>query len=241
MSDSYGAGPGRDADAPSPRERLVRHGPQALSTTELLSLLLRGSDEQTPSGAAEALLKRYHGLRGIARATVKELSKVKGIGPVKGMHLAVCVELGRRLAARTAEPNPIVRSPEDVADLLLPEVMDAKKEHFFAVLLDKKNRVLRVHTVSIGILDASLAHPREVFSEAIAASAAAVIVAHNHPRGDPEPSEEDRHLTNRLIESGRILGIPVLDHLVLGDDRWVSLKERGWMQPGSASTPASLG
>jgi DNA repair protein RadC len=230
LSESYGFGRDRESDGPSARERLARYGPQALSTTELLAQLLRGAEEKSPKDLAESVIKSCKGLRGIARAGVKELSRIKGVGPVKGMQLAVCVELGRRLAARTGEPNPIVRSPEDIADLLLPELMDSKKEHFVAVLLDKKNRVIKVHTVSIGTLDASLAHPREVYKEAIAASAAAIIVAHNHPSGDPEPGDEDRRLTARLAESGRLLGIPLLDHVILGDDRWVSMKERGELQ-----------
>jgi DNA repair protein RadC len=229
MSDSYAAR-AHEADEPSPRERLARYGPQALSTTELLAMLLRtGTEERTPTDLAESVLKKCQGLRGVARASVKELSKVKGIGPLKGTQIAVSVELGRRLAARAADPNPIVRSPDDVADLLLPDLIDAKKEHFFSIILDKKNRVIKVVTVSVGTLDASLVHPREVFREAIVSSAAAIIVAHNHPSGDPAPSEEDRGLTLRLIDSGKLLGIPVLDHLILGDDRFISLKQHGWM------------
>lgn len=227
MSDTYSVLDTTSLDGPSARERLVRHGPQALSTSEMLALLLRGTDDKNPAETAEALLKRFQGLRGIARASVKELSRVKGVGPVTGMQLAICVELGRRLAARVAEPNPVIRSPEDLADILLPETAGAKREHFYAALLDKKNRLLAMHTVSVGSLDASLAHPREVFLEAIKASAAAVIVAHNHPSGDPEPSDEDMRLTMRLADCGRLLGIPVLDHIILGDDRWLSMKARG--------------
>lgn len=229
MSDAYDVKAHEEGE-PSARERLARYGPQALSTTELLAMLLRtGTDERTPTDLAESLLKKCQGLRGVARASVKELSKVKGVGPLKGMQIAVAVELGRRLAARSAEPNPIVRSPDDVADLLLPDLIDAKREHFLAVLLNKRNQVLKVVTVSVGTLDASLVHPREVFREAIASSAAAVIVAHNHPSGDPSPSDEDRGLTQRLVDSGKLLGIPVLDHLILGDDRYVSLKQQGLM------------
>lgn len=229
MTEIYRVVP-RDPDAPSPKEKMTRYGAQSLATTELLALVLKtGTREKSPLTLAELLLKRCGGLRGVAKADVKELSRIKGIGPLRGLQIAACMELGRRLAARTSEPNPIIRSPEDLADLLMPSLLAEKKEHFLAVLLDTKNRVIRVHTVSVGTLDASLVHPREVFKEAISASAASLIVAHNHPSGDPTPSPEDKQVTARLVEAGKLLGIDVLDHLVLGDERWVSLKERGLM------------
>lgn len=213
-----------------PRERLIRYGPQALSTAELLAIVLRtGTKERSAIGLAEMLLSEHEGLRGVANATVDELTRIKGIGPVKGVQVLACVELGRRLAAHTNEPRPIIRSPEDAALLLMPELRDAAKEHFKSVLLDTKNRVIKILTVSVGSLDASIVHPREVFKDAIAASAASLLVAHNHPSGDPTPSAEDKQVTKRLVEAGQMLGIEVLDHLILGDGRWISLKERGMM------------
>ncbi len=211
-----------------PRERLQHHGPSAVSTAELLAIQLRiGTKERSALGLAELLLSEFGGLRGVANAGIEQLSRVKGIGPVKATEIAAAVELGKRLAVLTSDEKPVIRSPQDVANLLMPELRDAKKEHLKSLLLDTKNHVLRIVTVSVGILDSSLVHPREVFKDAIAASAASLIVAHNHPSGDPTPSAEDKRITQRLAEAGQIIGIELLDHIVLGDNRWVSLKERG--------------
>ncbi len=213
-----------------PRERLMRYGAQALSTAELLAIVLRtGTKERSAIGLAECLLSEHGGLRGVANASVGELTKTKGLGEVKGIQIAACVELGKRLAAHNSDQRPVIRCPEDAALLLMPHLRHETKEHFRSLLLDTKNRVLKEVTVSVGSLDASVVHPREVFKDAITASAAAILVAHNHPSGDPTPSPEDRQVTARLVEAGKIIGIEVLDHLVLGDGRWVSLKERGMM------------
>jgi DNA repair protein RadC len=211
-----------------PRERLQHHGASVLSTAELLAIQLRiGTKERSALGLAELLLNEFEGLRGVAGASIEQMSRVKGIGPVKAVEILAALELGKRLTALTGEDKPCIRSPQDVANLLLPELRDAKKEHFKSLLLDTKNRVLKIITVSIGILDSSLVHPREVFKDAIQASAASLIVAHNHPSGDPTPSAEDKRITQRLAETGQIIGIELLDHIILGDNRWVSLKERG--------------
>jgi DNA repair protein RadC len=213
-----------------PRERLQRYGPQVLSLGELLAIVLRtGTKERSAIALADHLLKVHGGIRGVANASVDELAKVKGIGPVKGVQIAACVELGKRLSSYTEDSRPCIRTPEDVSHLLMAELRDARKEHFVALLMDTKNRVVKKVTVSVGTLDASIVHPREVFKDAVACSAAAVIVAHNHPSGDPTPSPEDRQVTARLCEAGRVMGIEVLDHVVLGDGRWVSLKQLGWM------------
>jgi len=211
-----------------PRERLLHSGPSAVSTAELLAIQLRtGTPERSALGLAELLLSQFNGLRGVATASIEELSRIKGVGPVKAVQIAAAVELGKRLAAVHPEERPVIRSPQDVANLLLPELRDAKKEHFKSLLLDTKNRLLKIATVSVGILDSSLVHPREVFKDAIAVSAASLIVAHNHPSGDPSPSVEDTRITKRLAESGELLGIDLLDHIILGENRWISLKERG--------------
>jgi DNA repair protein RadC len=213
-----------------PRERLVRHGPQALSTEELLAIILRtGTEDRSARDLADDVIRRCKGLRGLARASVKEISRIKGVGPVRGLQIAASVELGRRLSSKVIDLPCHIHSPEDVADLLLPELAGEKKEHFKTLVLDTKNRVVRNVTISVGTLDASLVHPREVFREAVQASASSVIVAHNHPSGDPTPSAEDKQVTTRLVEAGKVLGIDVLDHIVIGDDRWVSLKQLGMM------------
>lgn len=211
-----------------PRERLTHYGASALSTTELLAIQLRiGTRERSAVGLAELLLSHFGGLRGVSNASVEELGKVKGIGPVKAVEIMAAVELGKRLAALSPEEKPCIRSPQDVANLLMPEMRDLKKEHLKSLLLNSKNQVMHIKTVSVGILDSSLVHPREVFKDAILASSAAIIIAHNHPSGDPTPSPEDKRVTQRLHEAGQLLGIDLLDHIVIGDQRWVSLKERG--------------
>jgi DNA repair protein RadC len=211
-----------------PRERLQHYGASALSTVELLAIQLRiGTQERSALGLAELLLSQFHGLRGVANASLEQLSEVKGIGPVKATEIAAAVELGKRLAALSEEAKPCIHSPQDVANLLMPELRDVKKEHFKSITLDTKNRVIKIHTVSIGILDSSLVHPREVFRDAIVSSSASLIVAHNHPSGDPTPSAEDKRITQRLAEAGQIIGIELLDHIILGDNRWISLKQCG--------------
>ena len=211
-----------------PRERLEHYGAAALSTTELLAIQLRiGTRERSAVGLAELLLSHFGGLRAVSNASLQELGKVKGIGKVKAVEIMAAVELGKRLAALSPEEKPCIRSPQDVANLLMPEMRDLKKEHLKSLLLNSKNQVLHIKTVSVGILDSSLVHPREVFQDAILASSAAIIIAHNHPSGDPTPSPEDKRVTQRLHEAGQLLGIDLLDHIVIGDQRWVSLKERG--------------
>ena len=211
-----------------PRERLSHYGPSVCSTAELLAILLRtGTTERSALGLGEQLLSHFQGLRGVANASLEQLSAVKGVGEVKAIQIAAAIEMGKRNAVLSEDEKPVIRSPQDVANLLMPELRDAKKEHLKSLLLDTKNRVLKILTVSVGILDSSLVHPREVFKDAIIASAAAIIVAHNHPSGDPTPSAEDRRITQRLAEAGQILGIELLDHVILGDNRFVSLKERG--------------
>jgi DNA repair protein RadC len=212
-----------------PRERLARYGPRAVSTAEILAIVLRtGTQERSAIGLAEHLIHTFGGLRGIANATVEQLTAVKGVGTVKAVQIAACVELGRRLAAEPRERQAIC-APDEAAEILMPRLRDAGKENFVALLLDSKNRLIRVAEVSVGSLDSSIVHPREVFNHAIAGSAASIIVAHNHPSGDPTPSPEDRQVTARLVEAGKLLGIDVVDHLIIGDGRWVSLRELGLM------------
>jgi DNA repair protein RadC len=211
-----------------PRERLLHHGPEALSTAELLAIILRtGSRSESALGLAERLVASFGGVRQVAEATIAQLRAVKGVGQVKAVEIKAAIELGKRILAFSPETRPVIHSPADVGQLVMSELRHETREHFKALLLDTKNQVLRIATISVGSLNESIVHPRELYREAIRHSAAAVIVVHNHPSGDPTPSPEDIEVTLRLREAGRLIGIDFLDHVVIGDGRWVSLKERG--------------
>ena len=213
-----------------PRERLTHLGAEALSEQELLACILgRGVAGESVLVSARRLLAEFGALRGIAEASVEQLSSVHGIGPAKAVQLKAAVELARRLTRSSNEPQAVIDSVEAAAALLRPRLLDKKKEHFLALLLTSRHQLIRVSSIAVGSLSATLVHPRELFKEAIAASAAAIIVAHNHPSGDPEPSAHDVELTARLVDAGRLLGIEVLDHLILGTDGVVSLKAAGMM------------
>ena len=216
--------------AERPRERLLTHGPQALSSRELLALVLNtGTAKRSSLALADELLVRWRDLRQLADASVEEIMQVKGLGPAKAARLLAALELGRRLVINSVEERPRIRSAADVAALSLPRMRDLPREEFVAFLLDTRHRVIETKTISIGHLNASLVHPRELFREGVRRSAAAMILAHNHPSGDPEPSADDVRLTRRLQEAGKLLGITVLDHVIIGDNRYVSMRERGFM------------
>ncbi|AEF93591.1 DNA repair protein RadC [Desulfotomaculum nigrificans CO-1-SRB] len=211
-----------------PRERMIKEGPGSLSDIDLLAIMLRtGTAKASAMELAAEIIGRFKDLRALAQATVEELSAIKGIGPVKAVQVKAALELGRRLAALPTEERTVIRCPEDVAALLMEDLRDLDREHFLALLLNTKNRVLSKETISIGTLNSSMVHPRELFKIAIRRSAAAIILAHNHPSGDPTPSREDIMLTKRLIEVGQIIGIDVLDHIIIGDNRFTSLKSKG--------------
>jgi DNA repair protein RadC len=216
------------AAADRPRERLIRYGAQSLSPAELLAIVLRtGARGRSAIDLAAQLLAEHQGFRGIAGASIEELAKVKGIGSAKAAQIAACVELGRRLGREAGEDQIRVARPEDAYYFLRASMRDWREERFVALLLNTKGILIRDVTVSVGSLDSSIVHPREVFRAAVTASAASVILAHNHPSGDPAPSAEDVRVTKRLSEAGILMGIEVLDHLIIGDDRWVSLKQQG--------------
>ncbi|MEM7416411.1 MAG: DNA repair protein RadC [Gemmatimonadota bacterium] len=211
-------------DSERPRERLRRVGSDGLSLVELLTLCI-GSGSQGRSGReiAEAVGARPGGLARLARTDVAELERVSGVGPATAARLVAAIELGRRCAATVADPGAPVRGPADVFDRMHPRLRDASQEEFHTVLLNTRHQVIREVLVTRGILDASLIHPREVFRTAVVEGAAALVLVHNHPSGDPTPSHEDRVVTRQLAEAGRALGIPVVDHLVIGRARYVSL------------------
>jgi DNA repair protein RadC len=210
-----------------PREKLLEKGAQSLSNAELLAILLRTGTKNMPvSRLAEQILAKYE-LNGLASISPPELSKTAGVGLAKAVTVVAGIELGRRLSHKEPGERPVIRSPQDAANLVMSELRYQTREHFMALLLSTKNHVIARAIVSVGSLNASIVHPRELFREAIIYSAAAVILIHNHPSGDPTPSQEDITLTRQLVEAGTLLNISVLDHVIIGDGKYVSFKEKG--------------
>lgn len=216
-----------------PRERLQALGPGALSTRELVAILVgSGRVGRSALDVAGDLLARGGGsLRRLAASAPGELAEVRGVGPAVATRVCAALELGRRLAREGPLERSRIRGPGDVYERCAPALRDLVQEEFRVLLLNAQHAVTRELLVTRGILDASVVHPREVFRSAIVESAAAVILVHNHPSGDPTPSAEDREVTAQLVEAGRIMGIPVLDHVVVGDARYVSFVEAGLMRP----------
>lgn len=211
-----------------PRERLMRYGAERLANKELLAILLRtGTQQESALNLAEKLLARFDSLRGLASASFEELLEVNGIGPAKAADILAAFELAKRLADSQMEFHGVVNSPKDAAQMVLRELSLEDKEHFMIIMLNTKHRVIAKKVISIGHLNASLVHPREMFKEAIKRSSAAVILVHNHPSGDLTPSRDDLVTTERLKEVGEILGIEVLDHIIVGDNRYLSFREQG--------------
>ncbi|MCG7410202.1 DNA repair protein RadC [Paenibacillus sp. ACRRX] len=210
-----------------PRERMMKAGAEALSHAELLAILLRtGTKNESAVLVAQRVMNRIGSLSRLADLSLIELTQIRGIGTAKALELQACLELGRRMARSRMLETASIRRPQDAAELVMESMRHLKREHFVCIYLNTKNRVLAQETISVGTLDASLVHPREVFRSAIRHGAAALICIHNHPSGDPTPSREDIEITRRLIEAGELVGIEVLDHLIIGDNQYVSLKEQ---------------
>lgn len=211
-----------------PRERLQYFGPTALSNAELLAILLRvGIPGENVVTLSTRLLADFGGLTGLVKASFSDLASVKGMGTAKAAQLKAAIELGRRLLISSPDARPQITSPLDAANLLMLEMGGLEQENLRILLLDTKNRVIASPTVYVGNVNSSIIRVSEVFREAIRENATALIVAHNHPSGDPTPSPEDVQVTRSIVEAGFLLGIEVLDHLVIGHQRFVSLKERG--------------
>ncbi|MGH7809890.1 MAG: RadC family protein [Candidatus Binatia bacterium] len=215
-----------------PREKLLAKGAHALTETELLAIILRNGNASTGESAidhARILLTQFGGLGGIEAASASEIAAVKGIGPAKVAQLKASLEIGKRIGSRKWETGQPLRSAEDVYQHFRENLGREKRELFYVVLLNNKNRKMREVKVSEGSLTASLVHPREVFNPVIRDSAAGVIFVHNHPSGDPAPSPEDIDITKRLKEVGDVMGVRVLDHVVIGHDRYFSFNDKGML------------
>ncbi|MDH3674180.1 MAG: DNA repair protein RadC [Anaerolineae bacterium] len=211
-----------------PRERLQHYGAAALSNAELLAILLRvGSPGENVLALSTRLLKDFDGLSGLAKASFGELTAIKGVSIAKVAQLKAALELGRRLLLSSPDARPQITSPADAANLLMLDMGSREQENLCTILLDTKNRVLASPTIYVGNVNSSIIRVAELFREAVRENATAMIVAHNHPSGDPTPSPEDVQVTRSIVEAGSLLGVEVLDHLVIGHQRYVSLKELG--------------
>jgi DNA repair protein RadC len=212
-----------------PRERLQKLGAENLAAQELLAIVLgRGIKGESVMVTVQRLIDRFQDLQGIAEASVEELHSVRGIGLAKACQIRAAFELANRWDKnRRPENNSFVKTPEEAYSELKGKCRGQKKEHFWAILLDTRNRIIKTAEISVGSLDTSIVHPRELFKEAIAASASSVIVAHNHPSGNPEASQDDINLSQRLKKAGEVVGIDVVDHIIMGDGEYVSMKREG--------------
>jgi len=214
-----------------PREKLLAKGETSLNEHELLAIILgQGTRDTSALELANQLLSTYKGLRHLQEASLEELIQAKGIGPAKAASIKAAVEIGRRVAI-DSETRFLIKCPEDVKkyvkQVLLKEMRDYDREHFLVLYLDRKGGVIAKENVSVGGLHSSIVHPREVFKTAVKRSAASIILAHNHPSGDPAPSREDVDITRRLIDAGSIMGIEIIDHVIIGESTYCSFKEKG--------------
>ncbi|MEO0083668.1 MAG: DNA repair protein RadC [candidate division WOR-3 bacterium] len=211
-----------------PRERLKKFGAEALSAQELLAIIIgRGSPKQSVMKIAQELLTTFGSIKAISNATIEQLDAVTGIGPAKAMQIKACFELAKR---KNLEPennqDAYIETPKDVVNIISKELADKTKEHFKIIMLNTRNKVIGVSGISIGTLNASLVHPREVFKAAIDHCSASIILVHNHPSGDPEPSDDDLIMTKRLVDSGKLVGIEVIDHIIIGKNGYYSFKDK---------------
>ena len=216
-------------EADRPRERLIRQGAKSLSNQELIAILLgTGTKRESVLTVANRVLINFEKLHNLKYATLEEMTEIKGIGEAKAVLLLAAIELGRRLASKDLEERFTIRSPEDAATFLMQDMTSLQQEHFVCLFLNVKNQVLHKQTIFVGSLNASIVHPREIFREAVKRSAASIICSHNHPSGIPTPSPEDIDVTTRLYEAGKIVGVDLIDHVIIGDHQFISMKEKGY-------------
>ena len=211
-----------------PRERLKQFGPEALSAQELLAIVIgRGIPKKSVMTIAQELLAKFGNIKAISEATLEELSQIKGIGFAKAAQLKASFELGKRQDLEPELKDFDIKDPQSIVKAIRASIKDKAKEHFKLILLNARNKIIGIFTVSIGTLNASIVHPREVFKDAITHDAYSVVSAHNHPSGDTEPSEDDLMITKKLVESGKILGVEVTDHIIITKNGYFSFKEKG--------------
>ena len=211
-----------------PRERLIKFGAEALSNQELLAIMIRtGTKNESAVSLANKIINKNQCLSYLCSCTVQELSKIKGIGSAKAAQIIAAVELGKRIRNFRGGNTIKINNPEDAANLVMDDLRYLKKEYLRVIFLNTKNVVIDVKDVSIGSLNSSIVHPREIFYEAIRKSSSSIIICHNHPSGDPTQSQEDVDVTKRLYDVGRLIGIDLLDHIIIGDGCYISLKEKG--------------
>jgi DNA repair protein RadC len=214
-------------EAERPREKMLLRGVEALSDAELLAIILRaGTGKITAVDLAKTLLKDYDSLQHLCTRSVQELRKYKGLGNIKALTLVAVFEIGRRIS-QPSDVKESINSPTDVVKKMQPVMRDLKVELFIVFLLDSANHLLRIVKITEGLLNSSLVHPREVFKPAIAEPAASVILVHNHPSGNPEPSADDIQITRQIAEAGKVIGIPVHDHIIIAVDKYASFAEKG--------------
>ena len=211
-----------------PREKLYSYGVESLSNAELLAIIIRtGHKEDTAIDVAQRIISMDNrGLSHVVDVTLEELTKIKGIGKCKAAQILATIEIGKRLNRWGAHDKIRINSPLVLVNLLMDEMRFLNKEHFRIAILDTKNQIIAIENISIGTLNASIVHPRDVFNIAIKRNANSIILIHNHPSGDPQPSNEDINITHRLVEVGNLVGIKVLDHIIIGDNRYISFKEK---------------
>jgi len=211
-----------------PRERLIKLGPEALSAQELLALIIaRGVSGKSVMNIAQEVLSKFGNIKGVGEATIEQLCEIRGIGPAKAAQILACFEIGKRSNLEPDQKKYDITNPKAVVQAIGASIKNKAKEHFKLIILDSRNKILTITDISLGTLNANLVHPREIFKDAVTHNAASVVLVHNHPSGDPEPSEDDIKITKQLVEAGKIMGIEVVDHLIIGNDSFTSFKEKG--------------
>lgn len=213
-----------------PRERMLFEGPEACTNQDLIAILLgSGTKKESVLELSNRVISHFNGIRLLEEATIQELTALSGIGEAKAVQLRAAIELGKRIRNYPKEMKYVIRSPKDASDFVMEDMRTLTQEHFVCLFLSTKNQVIHRQTIFIGSLNMSVVHPREIFKAALRYSAASMICIHNHPSGDTAPSQEDIDVTKRLVEVGKTIGIEVLDHVIIGDHSFCSLKEKGYV------------